>query len=152
MLFRSYILGLPGNNKLKELSNPWNEDVATRRALTGKKKIRRFFQAHYGAKSWSQERRIIARVEATERGTDVRFIVSNLPGSGKILYGRVYCARGKMENLIKEREALHQIRPLLLSPLGSQPVPAVPAHRRLLAVAVIARRCTKTLALARRHL
>jgi hypothetical protein len=99
-----YILGLPGNNKLKELSYPWSEDVATRRALAGKKKIRRFFQAHYGAKSWSKERRIIARVEATEQGTDVRFIVSNLPGRGKGLYEKVYCARGKMENLIKEHK------------------------------------------------
>lgn len=99
-----YILGLPGNNKLKEFSYPWSEDVAIRRALGKKAKVRRFFQTRYGAKSWSKARRIIARVEATEQGTDVRFIVSNLPGSGKVLYEKVYCARGKMENLIKEHK------------------------------------------------
>lgn len=100
-----YILGLPGNKKLKELSHPWCDDVATRRVLTKKKeKVRRFFQTRYGAKSWSKERRVIARVEATEQGTDVRYIVSNLPGRAKPLYEKVYCARGKMENLIKEHK------------------------------------------------
>ena len=99
-----YIFGLPGNKRLKRLSHPWCEDVATRRALGGKDKVRRFFQTRYGAKSWSKERKIIARVEATEQGSDVRFIVTNLPGRGKHLYEKVYCARGKMENLIKEHK------------------------------------------------
>ena len=36
-------------------------------------------------------------------GTDVRFIVTNLEGRGKVLYEKVYCARGRMENLIKEQ-------------------------------------------------
>ncbi|VAW14917.1 Mobile element protein, partial [hydrothermal vent metagenome] len=40
-----YILGLPGNSRLKELSYPWCEDAATRRALGKKDKVRRFFQA-----------------------------------------------------------------------------------------------------------
>ena len=98
-----YILGLPGNTRLNELSHPWCEDVATRRALGKRKeKVRRFFQTRYGAKSWSKARNVIARVEATEQGTDVRYIVSNLPGRAKHLYERVYCARGNTENLIKE--------------------------------------------------
>ena len=100
-----YILGLPGNKVLTQLSRPWCEDAATRR-VTGKvrEKIRRFFQASYGAKSWSRKRKIIARVEATAMGTDVRFIVTSLTGRAKHLYERVYCARGKMENLIKEHK------------------------------------------------
>ena len=99
-----YIFGLPGNNRLKERSHPWCEDVAMRRAIGKREKIRRFFQIRYGAKSWSRERRVIARVEATEQGTDVRYIVSNLPGRGKHLYEKVYCVRGRMENLIKEHK------------------------------------------------
>ncbi|MCP4207674.1 MAG: IS1380 family transposase [Shimia sp.] len=100
-----YILGLPGNTTLKEISHPWCDDVATRRALGKKKgKVRRFFQTRYGAKSWSKSRRVIARVEVTEQGSDVRYIVSNLPGRGKHLYEKVYCARGNMENLIKEHK------------------------------------------------
>jgi hypothetical protein len=43
-------------------------------------------------------REVIARVEATEMGTDARFIVTNLTGRGKVLYEKVYCARGRMEN------------------------------------------------------
>ena len=65
---------------------------------------RRFFQTGYQAKSWSRERKVVARVEATARGTDVRFVVTNLPGRAKLLYERVYCARGRMENMIKEHK------------------------------------------------
>jgi len=99
-----YILGLPGNKRLSQISYPWAEDVAVRRALSGKDKMRRFFQTGYAAASWARKRKIIARVEATTRGTDVRFIVTSLTGRGKHLYEKVYCARGKMENLIKEHK------------------------------------------------
>ena len=45
---------------------------------------------------------MIARVEATDQGRDARFIVTNLPGRAKVFYEKVYCARGQMENLIKD--------------------------------------------------
>jgi hypothetical protein len=100
-----YILGLPGNSRLKSLSAPWSKDVTTRWRRGTKDKLRRFFQTRYGAGSWSKERRVIARVEASWQGTDVRFIVTNLLGGrSKHLYEKVYCARGKMENLIKEHK------------------------------------------------
>jgi len=35
-------------------------------------------------------------------GSDARFVVTNLSGRGKVLYEKVYCARGRMENLIKD--------------------------------------------------
>ena len=66
--------------------------------------MRRFFQTSHQAKSWSRERTVIARVEATAKGADVRFIVTNPSGKAKVLYGRVYCACGGMENMIKEHE------------------------------------------------
>jgi hypothetical protein len=99
-----YILGLPGNARLSEIGQPWCEDAAVRRVRSHKDKVRRFFQTGYQAKSWSRERRVIARVEATARGTDVRFVVTNLPGRGKLLYEKVYCARGRMENMIKDHK------------------------------------------------
>ncbi len=100
-----FIFGQPTNKVLKKIAQPWCDDVATRR-VTGKPKdkMRRFFQTQYGAKSWSKKRLCIARVEATEQGTDVRLIVTNLPGRGKILYEKTYCGRGNMENLIKEHK------------------------------------------------
>ncbi len=100
----SYILGLPGNARLKLIGHPWCEDVATRRALSGRDKVRRFFQTGYQAASWSRQRRVVARAEATSRGADIRFIVTNLPGRAKVLYDRVYCARGRMENMIKDHK------------------------------------------------
>ena len=63
---------------------------------------RRFHQTAYQAGSWSKARKIIARAEATGMGSDVRFVVTNLPGSAKVLYEKVYCARGRMENMIKD--------------------------------------------------
>ena len=99
-----YILGLPTNARLKLIGQPWCEDVATRRALSGKDKVRRFFQTGYRAKSWSRARRVVARTEATSRGADIRFVVTNLPGRAKVLYEKVYCARGRMENMIKDHK------------------------------------------------
>lgn len=96
-----YILGLPTNARLEALAAPWCERCRERwkPALA---RVRRFHQFKYAAGSWSQEETVIARVEATKLGTDARFIVSNLTGRGKVLYEKVYCARGRMENLIKD--------------------------------------------------
>ena len=99
-----YIFGLSGNARLSKIGHPWCEDAAVRRALSGKDRLRRFFQVGYRAKSWSRERKVIARVEATSKGSDIRFIVTNLPGRAKVLYEKVYCARGRMENMIKEHK------------------------------------------------
>ena len=58
--------------------------------------------APYRAREWSRSRKLVARVEATSIGTDVRFIVTSLQGRGKTLYEKVFCARGNAENLIKD--------------------------------------------------
>jgi hypothetical protein len=72
-----------------------------RRVDGGVPKVRRFGEFAYAAKTWGAERRVIARVEASDRGTDSRFIVTNLAGTPQWLYETVYCARGQAENLIK---------------------------------------------------
>ena len=64
--------------------------------------LRRFHQLLYRAREWSRSRKLVARVEATALGTDVRFIVTSLEGRGKTLYEKVFCARGQAENLIKD--------------------------------------------------
>jgi hypothetical protein len=56
-------------------------------------------------KSWSRQRRVIAKAEWTQGEANPRFIVTSLPpgdGEGRHLYEDVYCARGEMENRIKE--------------------------------------------------
>lgn len=96
-----YILGLAINNRLAAKAQPWRES-AENKLKPSRPKVRRFHQFDYAADSWGRKRKVIARVEATKMGTDARFIVTNLPGRGKVLYEKVYCARGRMENLIKD--------------------------------------------------
>ena len=55
--------------------------------------------------SWSRERRVVAKAEWTQSEANPRFIVTSLTpayGEGRYLYEKVYCARGEMENRIKE--------------------------------------------------
>jgi len=67
-------------------------------------KQRDFMNLQYGAKTWRNKRHIIAKLEVTDKGPNPRFIVTNLPGSAQALYDKVYCARGDMENRIKEQQ------------------------------------------------
>lgn len=96
-----YILGLAINARLDALAEPWRERCRVRRRLD-QTRMRRFHSFTYQAGSWSRSQKVIARIEATANGTDARFIVTNLHGRGKHLYEKVYCARGAMENLIKD--------------------------------------------------
>ena len=96
-----YILGLPVNATLARMAEPWLEQCQWR-WKPSLSRVRRFHQFLYAAGSWSQNEKVIARVEATALGTDARCVVTNLPGRAKILYEKVYCARGRMENLIKD--------------------------------------------------
>jgi len=98
------IPGLPGSARLKEIAHPWRGDAATRRAITGKPKVRRFFETRCAAGSWACERRVIARIEATAMGADARPVVTNMGGRSRHLYETPYCARGVMENLIREHK------------------------------------------------
>ena len=76
---------------------------------TGEKQ-RRFAEFRYGAKTWNRERRVIARLEHMARGANPRFVVTSLAGDGQTLYEKLYCARGDMENRIKEQLELFSDR------------------------------------------
>ena len=54
--------------------------------------------------SWSRPRRVIAKAEHLEKGANPRFVVTTLQGDPKRLYEKVCCARGEMENRIKEQQ------------------------------------------------
>ena len=97
----SYILGFAINPKLARMAEPWKQQCQARRCVTHPK-VRRFHQFAYSSKRWSRTRKVIARIEASEVGCDARFVVTNLEGTAKILYQKVYCARGQTENLIKD--------------------------------------------------
>jgi hypothetical protein len=97
----AYVFGLAGNKVLLDRVAGLAEDAAVSWAEGEAPKVRRYTEFAYAAKSWSTERRVIARVEASDRGTDSRFIVTNLRGTPRWLYEVGYCARGQAENLIK---------------------------------------------------
>ncbi len=98
-----YIIGLAKNARLAALAAPEMAAAKTCFEATGLKQ-RRFADLCYGARSWDHERRVIARLEHMDKGANPRFVVTNLEGEGKDLYERLYCARGEMENRIKEQQ------------------------------------------------
>ena len=117
-----YILGLPGNAVLERLVEPQADDVRVRRAEAQAPVIRRYTETRYGARSWRCERRVAARIEATTKGLDIRYVVTNIArGSAEWLYDTLYCARGQAENLIKlHKTQLASDRTSCRSPLANQ--------------------------------
>jgi len=68
--------------------------------------LRNYAETRYGAKSWKRQRRIVARIEASTLGMDIRYVVTSLAeGSAEHIYDTLYCARGRAENLIKMHKA-----------------------------------------------
>jgi hypothetical protein len=96
-----YVFGLAGNQVLLARVADLAEGAALGRVAGEGDKVRRFGELRYAAKTWSVERRVIARIEASPQGSDSRFIITNLAGAPRWLYESVYCARGQAENLIK---------------------------------------------------
>jgi hypothetical protein len=96
-----YVFGLAGNKVLLRRVAALAEQTALERLEGGAAKVRRFGEFAYAAETWHVERRVIARVEASDKGADSRFVVTNLAGTPRWLYEVVYCARGRAENLVK---------------------------------------------------
>ena len=96
-----YVFGLAGNKVLLRRVAGLAEEAALERVEGEAAKVRRFGEFAYAAKTWNAERRVIARVEASDQGADSRFVVTNLAGTPRWLYEAVYCARGQAENLVK---------------------------------------------------
>jgi hypothetical protein len=102
-----YVFGLARNERLV---GALAEDLATAEAdsLARGGPARRF--ADFGWRtldSWSRTRRVVAKAEHLPKGANPRFIVTSLPASkidAHTLYEDVYCARGEIENRIKEQQ------------------------------------------------
>lgn len=112
-----YCLGLQQNAVLLEKSARAMMDARARHCLTGAVRTRVFTEFEYETKSqtWSRARRIIAKAEVTAQGDNPRFVATNLPLEGfrddedktrfeaSRLYEEIYCARGEMENVLKQQ-------------------------------------------------
>lgn len=112
-----YCFGLARNRRLARSLQPRFDDL--HEAIDGGLETvpsRRFEDFTYRTqKSWSRTRRVIGKAEVLEKGDNPRFIVTNLPKKGfkgenskrwraAELYEQFYCARGDMENRIKEEQ------------------------------------------------
>ena len=67
---------MSGNKLLAAAVEVQADDIRTRRALEQSPVLRGYTQTDYAAKSWKDERRVCARIEATELGLDIRFVVT----------------------------------------------------------------------------
>jgi hypothetical protein len=102
-----YVFGLPKNERLKaeikaELEQAQQQFMASRQAA------RVFKDFEYQTReSWCCARRVVGKAEYLEKGANPRFVVTNIPASrqnARQLYEDTYCARGDMENRIKEQQ------------------------------------------------
>lgn len=104
-----YVLGLAKNERLKAEIVAELEQAATEYTATGRA-ARAFKEFTYQTReSWSRARRVIAKAEPLEKGSNPRFVVTALARQvweARRLYEELYCARGEMENRIKEQLSL----------------------------------------------
>ena len=102
-----YVLGLARNARLVRAIGAELEAVRQQVERTGRS-ARRFGELRYRTKkSWSRARRVVAKAEHLRGKANPRFVVTSLPPErvrARVLYERTYCARGDMENRIKEQQ------------------------------------------------
>jgi hypothetical protein len=102
-----YVFGLARNSRLVDELAIDLARVEAECQATGKP-ARRFKDFFYATlNSWSRRRRVIGKAEHLPKGSNPRFVVTSLKRKAidaKTLYERVYCARGDMENRIKEQQ------------------------------------------------
>jgi len=99
-----FLTGLTGNKTLNELAK-MTIDSAKREFKFYGKPVKRYHSFDYAAGSWQQPQRVIVKVEVSDKGTNVRYIVTDIRFiRTKSLYEMGYCARGKMELYIKEHK------------------------------------------------
>lgn len=98
-----YIVGLAKNARLQRAVQNFM-DKAEQQYQQTHETTRLFTEIQYAAKSWDKKRRVIAKLEHMSQGSNPRFVVTNLDDSAQYLYEKIYCARGDMENRIKEQQ------------------------------------------------
>lgn len=111
-----YCLGLGKNSVLIQELGPALAQARARQCLAGAVSVRAYTEFLYQTRaSWSRARRVIGKAEVMPAGENPRFVVTSLPTAGfpadkdrerfgaARLYEEVYCARGEMENVLKQQ-------------------------------------------------
>jgi hypothetical protein len=104
-----YLFGLARNKRLARIIGAQMHQARLQHQTTGKA-TRVFTEFSYQThKSWSGARRVVAKAEYLDKGENPRFVVTSLTAeqwTAQDLYEKFYCARGEMENRIKEQMCL----------------------------------------------
>jgi Transposase DDE domain group 1 len=102
-----FVLGLPKNRRLERILGKELHEAKQQFEATGNAaRVYKDF-SYQTKKSWSRERRVIGKAEHLAKGQNPRFVVTNLSAKAfdaPTLYEKEYCARGDMENRIKEQQ------------------------------------------------
>lgn len=96
-----YIVGLAGNAVLDRMAADLVKQAETQFNETKEEQCL-FTGFSYAAQSWNKEQLVVCKAEYLDKGPNTRFVVTNIVGDPKWLYQELYCARGEMENRIKE--------------------------------------------------
>ncbi|KKK57290.1 hypothetical protein LCGC14_3055950, partial [marine sediment metagenome] len=102
-----YLFGMAGNIRLR--GKIAKELAKAKQAFQESHQPQRIFKdfTYRTRKSWSRRRRAIGKAEYLSRGENPRFVVTSIPKeemSARDVYEQMYCARGDMENRIKEQQ------------------------------------------------
>ena len=108
-----FVFGLARNQRLRKIIGQQMHEATQQWNQTGKP-ARIFTEFDYRTRKrkpggWDRERRVVAKGEHIDGKENPRFVVTSLPGSdweAQKLYEDLYCARGEMENRIKEQFSL----------------------------------------------
>jgi hypothetical protein len=102
-----YVLGLAKNERLnKEIDSEMAQAQQMYNSSGAAARVFRDFR-YRTRKSWSRERRVVGKAEYLAKGANPRFVVTSIASEEKqarTLYEDFYCARGDMENRIKEQQ------------------------------------------------
>ena len=89
-----YVIGIAKNPRLHDQSLALRTLAQWRYWMMGEKQ-RLFSEVRYAAQTWDTPRRVIVKAEHSARGSNPRFVVTNLTGNAQRIYDRIYCARGR---------------------------------------------------------
>ena len=104
-----YVIGMAQNSRLLARTTTIRDTAATLYALQQKPQ-RWFGDIDYAAHTWPHPRRVIIKAEHNAQGANPRFVITSLKQTARYIYETLYCARGNMENRIKEQIQLFSDR------------------------------------------
>jgi hypothetical protein len=101
-----YVFGLARNSRLQEMLSEALAEAKQKYEESGQP-ARVFHEGRYRTReTWSRERRVVGKAEHLDKGANPRFVVTSLATKrweARALYEDLYCARGEMENRVKEQ-------------------------------------------------